>query len=211
FTYPGVEDPGVIAYFDRADPTSLPRIAKELARTTDAKSLMVHVEGTRAHSARQPVEKMSGIFCDLAIEANVPVVPVRFSGGLPVEPVADKLEYPVGMGRQDYWIGRPIAPIELAALPYKERVERVVTAIEGLGPRRDAERPHAGDAVFEARVRDRVASTGTSEGLAAIAEVLRERARASAAARELVAGLEGSAQGAWLRGLAVLLGERTEA
>ncbi|MBX3271843.1 MAG: 3-hydroxyacyl-[acyl-carrier-protein] dehydratase FabA [Sandaracinaceae bacterium] len=214
FTWPGVEDPGVIAYFDRSDPSSLPSLVRTLASGAHAKSLMVHVEGTRALGARQPVEKMSGVFCDLAIEAGVPVVPVRFSGGLPVEPAAARLEYPVGMGRQDYWIGRPISPSELAALPYKARTERVVAAIEGLGPPRHLETPHAPDPAFEARVRAR-AEAGVEVGLAAIAEVLAERAGSSEPARALCEVLSGRAplpsdpaEAAWLSELAARFGTR---
>jgi hypothetical protein len=136
---------------------------------------MVHVEGTRAHSARHRVETMSGIFCDLAINANVPIVPVRFSGGLPVLPVSDKLEYPVGMGRQDYHLGTPILPAELAALPLKPRIARVVDAINTLGPDADAETPLPGDAALAAAVEARSAKTGLGLGLATIIEVLRER------------------------------------
>ncbi|MEM1417747.1 MAG: 3-hydroxyacyl-[acyl-carrier-protein] dehydratase FabA, partial [Myxococcota bacterium] len=43
FTWPGAKDPGVITFFDRSDPTSLPRIAGELAGQAGARSLMVHV------------------------------------------------------------------------------------------------------------------------------------------------------------------------
>ena len=208
FTWPGVEDPGVIAYFDRGDPSSLPRIAKELAQAADAKSLLVHVEGTRARSARQRVDKMSGVFCDLAIEAGVPIVPVRFSGGLPIAPSAERLEYPIGMGRQDYWIGRPIAPAELSALTYKERIERVVAAIEGLGPARDDEAPHAADPAFERRVEAQMAASGAPIGPAALVEVLRERAVASEEAARLVAAVEADAPEGWFAALARQLGLR---
>ena len=184
FAYPGITDPGVITYFDRADPSSLPRIAKELASQVSARSLMVHVEGTRAHSARHRVSKMSGIFCELAIMADVPIVPVRFSGGLPVATVAEKLEYPVGMGRQDYWMGAPITPYELATLPYKERIDRVIAAIGSLGPDPDEELPNAPDLTFEQKVRTRARRLATLPELAAWIEVL-DRPGASPGARAL--------------------------
>ncbi len=189
FSYPGVTDPGVITYFDRSDPTSLPRIAKELASSAAAKSLMVHVEGTRAHSARHTVQKMSGIFCDLAIEAGVSIVPVRFSGGLPVEPGPEKLEFPVGMGRQDYWLGAPIAPSELSSRPYKERIDLVVARINGLGPDAAEERPCPPDVALDARVRARAAA-GTPVGLAAIVETLRSRDAVGADAQRLLDAIE---------------------
>ncbi len=211
FAYPGVEDPGVIAYFDRSDPSSLPRIAGELASAASARSLMVHVEGTRAQSATHRVEKMSGIFCDLAIQAGVPVIPVRFTGGLPVEPSADKLEYPVGYGRQRYWIGRPIAPAELAAMPYKDRNEAVMRAINRLGPAEDT--PRGGDSGLATRAAERASRTGVGLGLATVAQVLVERPGGGEETARLRRSLEGGLgaglgtdpRGAWLERLVRLL------
>ncbi|MFK7989539.1 MAG: beta-ketoacyl synthase N-terminal-like domain-containing protein [Sandaracinaceae bacterium] len=208
FTWPRVQDPGVIAYFDRTDPTSLPRIVKDLASTAQARSLMVHVEGTRAQSARHRVEKMSGVFCDLAIEAGMPIVPVRFSGGLPVSPSDTKLEYPLGMGRQDYWLGTPIDPQELAAVPYKERIERVVNAIGGLGPSAETEEPLAPDPEFAVRVAQRI-QDGAHPGMAALVEVLAERESVHPAVRSLLdpgaPAPSDDAQAAWVEGLASLV------
>jgi 1-acyl-sn-glycerol-3-phosphate acyltransferase len=143
FTHPGARDPGVIAHFQRDDPASLPRIVAGLRDgiAGERKSLMVHVEGTRALSARQPVATMSGVFIDLALAANVPVVPVRFAHGLPLEPVQARLEFPVGLGRQAYHLGAPISADELRALTYKARSERVLAAINSLGPDVLAEQP----------------------------------------------------------------------
>ena len=211
FTWPGVDDPGVIAYFDRSDPTSLVEITKKLAGAAGAKSLMVHVEGTRAHAARHRVESMSGVFCDLAINAGVPIVPVRFSGGLPVTPSADKLEYPVAMGRQDYYLGRPIFPRELSALPYKERTEHVMAAINSLGPNElSVELPLKGDASFAAAVDARVARTGVPVGLSTIVEVLRAREDAGPHVKRLLEAVDAGTAPAfgdepeerWLRDLA---------
>jgi hypothetical protein len=81
--YPGVNDPGMIAHFDREDSASLLKIVKELAEgiSGQPRSLMIHVEGTRALSCAQPVEKMSGVFIDMALELGVPIVPVRLPAG----------------------------------------------------------------------------------------------------------------------------------
>ena len=56
-------------------------------------------------SCRQPVTQLSGSFLEMALAAGRPVAPVRFSGGLPAEPLVDRLELPLGMGRQDYRVG----------------------------------------------------------------------------------------------------------
>ncbi|MEM9072743.1 MAG: beta-ketoacyl synthase N-terminal-like domain-containing protein [Myxococcota bacterium] len=210
FRYPGAKDPGVITHFDRSDPASLPRIAKNLAGEAGAKSLMVHVEGTRAHSAGHRVSTMSGIFCDLAIQANVPIVPVRFTRGLPSEPAADKLEYPVGMGRQDYHLGAPIFPEALKGLPYKERTESVVAAINALGPAEDT--PSAPNGELATRVATWMEQSGVSVGLATILEVLRDAPDASESVRRLARGASSrelavgpSPEEQWLGELATLL------
>jgi 1-acyl-sn-glycerol-3-phosphate acyltransferase len=125
FSYPGLKDPRVIAYFDRQDPASLPNILGELGQrmASGGQNVMIHVEGTRGLSCAQPVTKMSGVFVDLAITLNAPIVPVRFVHGLPREPLTERIEYPFGMGRQDYYVGAPIEPETLAKVPYKERTE----------------------------------------------------------------------------------------
>ena len=76
--YPGISDPGMIAHFDREDPASLPKIVEQLSKgiSGQARSLMIHVEGTRAKSCDQPVTKMSGVFIDMALEQGAPIVPV---------------------------------------------------------------------------------------------------------------------------------------
>lgn len=173
FRYPGARDPGVIAHFDRQDPSSLPRLVKSLAAgaTSESKSLMVHVEGTRALAARQPVAKLSGVFADLAIGANMPIVPVSFSGGLPLEPAAERLEFPVGYGRQTIWIGAPITPESLTSLNYKQRIEHLTGTIQTLGPGA-AETPSKPDGAFSREVEAIRARTGATEPFAAILAVL---------------------------------------
>ena len=70
FSYPGIVDPEVIAFFDRNDKASLPGIIQSLAAEMagPGKSVMVHVEGTRSLHCRQPVQKMSGAFIDMALK-----------------------------------------------------------------------------------------------------------------------------------------------
>jgi hypothetical protein len=74
---------------------------------------------------------------------------VRFVGGLPVEELAERISFPVGYGKQDYWLGRPIYPEELARMPYKERKLAVIAAINGLGPDYTEELPAPPDREFE--------------------------------------------------------------
>ena len=153
FAYPGVADPKVIAFFDREDKASLPQILKELAAEMmgPGRSVMVHVEGTRSLSCRTPVEKMSGAFLDMAMQVGAPVVPIRFVGALPADPLEKRIEFPVGMGTQDIYIGRPIHPSELATMHFGERKRMVIDAINALGPSNENEAPNEGDPGFADR------------------------------------------------------------
>jgi 3-hydroxymyristoyl/3-hydroxydecanoyl-(acyl carrier protein) dehydratase/1-acyl-sn-glycerol-3-phosphate acyltransferase len=177
FGYPGVTDPEVITFFDRDDKASLPAIVNRLGAEMagPGKNVMVHVEGTRSLECRSPVLKMSGAFLDMALAVGAPVVPVRFVGALPVEPLAERLEFPVGMGTQDLVIGRPILPDALRALPLKQRKDVVIGAMNAIGaPPKAQETPFPGDEAFAAKVAARVARTGVEEPHAVLTEVLRE-------------------------------------
>jgi len=211
FAWPGAHDPGVITYFDRSNREELPRIIGVLAREIagGGKSVMVHVEGTRALTCRAPVQKMSGAFLDMAIATRAPVLPVRFAGGLPIEPLTAKLEYPIGMGGQVITIGTAIQPAELAALPYKERKERVIDAINGLGCAASEEVPLPSDPGFAAAAREWATRTGASPEHAALFETMRRLAAPGEELSLLLAGaragrlvLRDDARGRWLAELA---------
>jgi acyl transferase domain-containing protein/3-hydroxymyristoyl/3-hydroxydecanoyl-(acyl carrier protein) dehydratase/1-acyl-sn-glycerol-3-phosphate acyltransferase len=197
FSYPGVSDPGLITFFDREDRESLMRIIGELGAEMAAKgkSAMVHVEGTRSLSCRQPVVKMSSAFLDMALAVGAPIVPVRFVGGLPVDELAQRIELPLGYGRQDIWIGRPVLPEELRSLPLKERKQVVIDAINGLGPGPSREEPSAADPAFGEQVAAWQARTGTTAEKAAMLATLEALpAPRSEATRRLVeAAREGRA------------------
>lgn len=183
FAHPAVRQPELTAYFDRNDPASLPELLRSIPRD---RSLLIHVEGTRARSARHRIEGMSGVPLELAIERDLPIVPVRFTGGLPVEPVPQKLDFPVAMAAQDVWIGTPILPSELATLGYKQRIERVREAIESLGPREDT--PNEGDLAFASEVA-RCMEGGLDLAHAVLASVLLEAESPSALTERMRAGL----------------------
>jgi 3-oxoacyl-(acyl-carrier-protein) synthase/3-hydroxymyristoyl/3-hydroxydecanoyl-(acyl carrier protein) dehydratase/1-acyl-sn-glycerol-3-phosphate acyltransferase len=219
FSYPALKDPRVIAYFDRSDPASLPRILAELGQRMAAggQNVMIHVEGTRALSCAQPVSKMSGVFVDLALTLNAPIVPVRFVHGLPREPLEQRIEYPVGMGRQDYYVGAPIEPETLAAMPYKDRTDTVMRAINALGPGHEAEAPFESDPGFEAEVAAWANHHGIDTAHSAVALALLGYAAAHGGAmseqgRALVEAVRGervighaSAEDRWLAELAARL------
>jgi 1-acyl-sn-glycerol-3-phosphate acyltransferase len=130
------QSPTRMLFFDREDQGDMLRILNEFGESVadDPRSLLVHVDGTRAVQAGQRIEKVSSVLIDLAIRHRIPIIPVRFSGGLPIEPLDQRLEFPIGMGKQDYHVGAAIEPAELESLPYAERARRVVAAINDLGP-----------------------------------------------------------------------------
>ena len=74
-------------FFDRDDQTDMLRILNEFGETVhdQPRSLLVHVDGTRATKADQPTEKVSSVLIDLAVKYKIPIIPVRFAGGLPAE------------------------------------------------------------------------------------------------------------------------------
>jgi 3-hydroxymyristoyl/3-hydroxydecanoyl-(acyl carrier protein) dehydratase/1-acyl-sn-glycerol-3-phosphate acyltransferase len=133
-TYPGFNGPDPIFFFDRNDPGALLKLLRDF-RSTSAQSpasLMVHVDGTRALSCRTAASQVSSVLLDVAMDLNLPVVPVRFVGGLPSTPVPQRLELPFGAGQQDIRMGRPIPAEVLRACPLAERSKMVLQAINGL-------------------------------------------------------------------------------
>jgi 1-acyl-sn-glycerol-3-phosphate acyltransferase len=212
FRWPGAKDPQVIAYFDREDKGSLLRIAGELALGMAAgeRSVMVHIEGTRSLSCETPVQKMSGIFIDMALQTGVPIVPVRFVGGLPREPMEHRIEYPTGLGSQDIYLGAPIEPEALRDLLPGARKTKVIAAINALGPPNALELPNPGDPVQEAEAQAWATTTGARIEHAVLWSVLErmptvgaqmERLREAVRRGEALSGDD--AETAWLQ---VLLG-----
>ncbi|MES2643266.1 MAG: beta-ketoacyl synthase N-terminal-like domain-containing protein [Myxococcota bacterium] len=123
-TYPGQEQDPFIVWFDQKDPASLPA----LARGATDRSLLVHVEGTRQITPGQPVDKISSLWVDIALERGLPIVPVAFRGG--VDGVS---RHDVPAAPQVHHIGAPILPEALAAIPYADRRRVVADAINTLG------------------------------------------------------------------------------
>ena len=207
FSYPGLRRPRMSQYFDRSDSASLPGIIRQMSAEMAAsgRSVMVHVEGAMAHSCRTPVRKLSGAFLDMAIELGRPVVPVRFAGGLPVAPVSGEIDFPVGMGQQDIHIGAPISPDELRPLNYRDRRQRVIDAINQLGPPNDIEEPLSPEPTLAASARAWSESTGANLGHAALFCILEQLADICPEMVALVAGaragelhVSSTPEGRWL-------------
>ena len=201
FEHPGVNDLDLIIFFEREDRESLGAILNQIATKmrSERKSAMVHVEGTRSLTCRRPVEKMSSSLIDMALAVNAPIVPVRFVGGLPVEELPERLSFPVGYGQQDYWLGQPIYPEDLARIPYKDRKLAVISAINDLGPHYTAEVPAPPDPAFGNLVDSWTTRTGASLEDAVFYTTLATLTNKSEETRALC---DGGPQSPWLAKLA---------
>ncbi|PCI37634.1 MAG: beta-ketoacyl synthase [Elusimicrobia bacterium] len=168
---PGYKTPTPNLFVDKEAPIDFLRVVSDMAsRFREGHSVMVHVEGTRQLDCRAPVANMSSVFSDLAVRENVPIVPVKYAGGLPRKQLEKGLVYPYGYARQDYWIGAPIEAEELTELLPLERKKRVLDAINFLGP--VAEEEHTPDLNFDKRVRAWTKKTGATTSFTVILKAL---------------------------------------
>jgi 1-acyl-sn-glycerol-3-phosphate acyltransferase len=165
FSRPGARLPQNIVYFEKGRPESLPALLRGLAEDvrTRGSSLLVHAEGTRQRGARQPMRQVTSLLIDLALDLDLPIVPLRFRGGLPALPLPEKLEFPLGHTAQDYVLGPALAAEELRVLPYADRRTRVLAAIDALEPDLARAGPHPPDPDFARRVVERQVLTGAGE------------------------------------------------
>ncbi len=165
----GDNQPFHLMYFDKQQPHVLIDALKNGERKD---SLLVHVEGTRAMEAGQPVTKLSSVFLDMAIAKNVPMVPVRFVGGLPLTPTTERLDFPFGNGKQDYFIGGPIFPEDLTKMPYGQRPKFVMDQINSLGPLNDEDGPLEPNKKFEEKTKFFIESFGLPKMQAMLFSIL---------------------------------------
>lgn len=158
----GARNPLKLLLFDRARPSELLQLLGNFgAGLADTPcSLLVHTDGTRSLIAGQPVQSVSPVLLDLALAHDLPIVPVRFAGGLPLTECMTWLEFPYLLGQQDYYIGTAIRPERLRALPYAHRGPFIRDRMNCLGPNAEADMPLPGNveiahAVAAARVNGR--------------------------------------------------------
>jgi 1-acyl-sn-glycerol-3-phosphate acyltransferase len=150
----GLNDPShgpAIVFVDRQHQRQMLEGLAEMAEAlrSGERSVLVHVEGTRALRGSQPVDTISAVWADLAMESGSAIVPLRFCGGLPAAGVGERQEFPVGFGRQSLLLGRPLVAADLAPLSLADRRARILEALADLEPY-DLE-PSI-DASFDARV-----------------------------------------------------------
>ncbi len=153
-TYPGNTFPSSLRTIEKNDPTDVERGLREAL--AEGRSIVIHVEGHLALSCRTPVKRLSSRIVELAIEHDIPLVPVKFVGAVPVEPLEIGLWFPVGFGEQEIVIGQAITPESLRQANLRERRDRVVAAINELAPSDGAEEPFPGKPAFAEAVANRV-------------------------------------------------------
>ena len=71
--------------------------------------------------SRVEIEKISAMNVDLAITTNTPIIPIKFTGGLPLQSGEGKQEFPWHFGQQDCYIGEAIFPAELNSKTLKDK------------------------------------------------------------------------------------------
>jgi 1-acyl-sn-glycerol-3-phosphate acyltransferase len=177
--YPGVGDLG----FTLPEAAALPALLAILGRA----SLLVHVEGRRETSADHKVTELAGAILEAAHAARVPIVPVRFCRGLPIRPAPERMDLPIGVGRQDIWIGCPIRTDALMALGDHERKERILSALNALGKEHD--RPGPPDLLFATKMAAWAAQTGATRIDAALLLALAELPAPSPLTRRILDGV----------------------
>ena len=193
FQHPQITDPHMLLLIDRASPEAVfQALSDAVAHTrTENNSLLVHVEGKHALAARQPVEVVSTALIDLAVSKHVPIVPLRFAGGLPVTPVTAPLAFPVDYGQQDFLVGAPLLPEELAPLSSAARRTRVLDALNGFTGRWQFETPNPGDAKFAAEVAAWRQAQNVSEVQAVLYRTLADATNRSAETEWLLSKVQG--------------------
>ena len=112
----------------------------------DGRSGLIHVEGGRSLTVPQTGRDYGSTSCsNLVSPADVPIVPVRFTGGLPVEPAPAKLDFPAGFGKQVVIDRQADFNRRTATTPLMERKALVLNAINETGIPNRIETPHAPD------------------------------------------------------------------
>ena len=175
--------------FNRDRPESFFEIMAGYKRAQAATphSLHLHVEGEQALSCRTRVRRMSSVLIDVALDLDAAILPLKFSGGLPVDPLPAIISFPHGYGRQDFTIGAPLTPDVLRSLPRPKAAELVVEAINQLPPDADTETPLLPEPGFADRVLALSATHGVTEIQAGLILALQELPDPAAATLAILA------------------------
>ncbi len=198
WNYPGrTEGVNPQLLFDRDQPSSFFDVMAryKAGQAAHPHSLHLHVEGEQGLTCRQRVRRMSSVLVDVALDLNVAILPLRFSGGLPVEPLPEIISFPFGYGRQDFTFGAPLEPELLRSMPRPKAAELVVEAINQIPPSAESEVPLVAEPEFAARVHALSARHGVTEIQAGLILALQELPDPTHATRAMLAFPEHGATG----------------
>ncbi|MBC7365815.1 MAG: hypothetical protein H7343_03225 [Undibacterium sp.] len=132
---------------------------------------------------------------DIALDLNVAILFLRFSGGLPVEPLSEIISFPFGYGRQDFTFGAPLEPELVRSPPRPKAAELVVEAINQNPPAAESETTLGAEPAFAARVHALAARHGVTEIQAGLILALQELPDPTEATRAMLEFPERSAAG----------------
>lgn len=178
-------------YFDRKSPGSFLTLLQTLNSQHRDKSILIHTEGTRAQSCREKTSKVSRRVIQMAIQAELPMVPVRFAGGLPVAKSENRLNFPIGYGAQSYYIGSPIHAKEIKHLSHTEQKDIILQSINQLGIPVENELPSHPDESFQIALECLMQALKIPQDLAILLKVLQGIPHPSAETARLLACIDG--------------------
>ena len=190
YSYPGLKHPDLMFYFDRSDQFSMLNLLGKIKTVMkeEGRSLLIHVEGTRSLSCQQPIKNLSAVFIDLAIELDIPIIPIGFTGGLPIEALETRSEFPIGYTQQNYHIGASISPSTLKQIPNAERKALVLERLNQLCEIKTAS-PQTPEHSFEQAVHLWMKQKGVSEIQAVLYKTLEEISAPAPEIRTMLRGI----------------------
>lgn len=162
--YPGGRTKPFGLYIDQRSPRALHRGLRDILTTLhqDRHSVLVHVEGARHTRARQPLRIVANALIDLALDHQIPMIPVRLAGGLPVAgPPYAYHDFPYRFARQDYYVGPPLEATVLKTLSRSARRSFVLEQMMALGPPWADEVPNVPNPELESQVAHWINQSGT--------------------------------------------------
>ena len=104
----------------------------------------------------------------------MPIIPVKFVGGLPVETLEQRLEFPYRYTSQNYHLGQAIYPEDLKKLGNVERKTLILEKLNQLGGSLAHSFPHQPNLEFETQVHSWMQNTGVSEVRAVMYTLLKQ-------------------------------------
>ena len=161
--------------FNTKKPEELFKVLEKYRRNYSPDSLLVFVEGKRLYTAGQQITKISSAIIDFAIKLEMPIIPVRFAGGLPLDNIGntkEKVDFTYGYGHQDCYLGKAIFTDELQKLNLKERSALILNKINTLAAELDEQGLLNQDKNFADRVQMRMNNMNISESGAVFIEAL---------------------------------------